>query len=254
MRNGKEIKRGRKGTGMRGGENKRQFLKEQMGGGQGRRQLNPMDPKKYQAAMTANQARLKNMGRGKKDPKRAFGALSKLTKNMNPQQLQQLQQGMGKMFGQNFGGLGAGNQAAEAFGNLTNDAQLMKGGNLQAQRMAGATGGASPLRSGGIDMDIFRNSQGFKGSQIQQLMANMGLTGPGSGTQAQGQPELGGPGINPPPQTGGPMPGWPPSGMPQPGQPATGGPRVSNPGTFFGGQQPLAKYAQQPQPGMMGSR
>lgn len=148
----------------------------------------PVDQKKYQQAMTANQARLNNLARGKKDPTKALGALSKLAKKMNPQQLQQLQQGMGNIFGQNFGGLGAGNQAANAFGNFTSDQQMGEMLNKPRPQMMA---GAAPQTSGGIDMNKLQNSQGVKGMAIQQLMANLGLTGPGSGTQAQ-------PGINPP--------------------------------------------------------
>ena len=199
---------------------------------------------------------LHNRHRAINDPKKAFGALSKLTKKMNPQQLQQLQQGMGNIFGQNFGGLGAGNQAAEALQNMSDKP---------------AGGGPGNIK------------QIMAGNKMQQLMASMGFEGPGGG--------FGGPGINPPgpppiginppgqappwppggPHTGGPMPPWrPPMGgpMPQPGLlpqpgvpgrgvmpigPMPGGPgvmgqpsmpggmqppvRVNNPGTFFGGQQ-----------------
>ena len=118
--------------------------------------------------------------RAVKDPKKAFGALSKLVKKMNPQQLQQLQQGMGNIFGQNFGGLNAGNQAAEALSGLIDEKTYRGPEVFGPGKGKYATAGA-----------------------IQNLLSQMGLTGPGG---------PGGPGINPP----GPPP--PPVGInPPPG-------------------------------------
>ena len=71
-----------------------------------------------------------------------------------------------------------------------------------------------------------------KNPVMQNLLSQMGITGPGN---------PGNPGINPPgpPPVGINPPGPPPVGINPPGPPpATGGPRVSNPDTFFGGQQP----------------
>jgi len=160
----------------------------------------PFDPKKFQQAMIGNKARQQSLKRAKKDPGKAFGALGKLAKKMNPQQLQQLQQGMSRIMGQNIGGLGAAGQAANAFGNFTSDQQMQ---DMFKQMPSIGLGGDGPMSAGGLTPGMLQNSQGVKGMQIQQLLANMGLTGPGSGTQAQGgyRPQ---PGV-----TGGPTPPTP---------------------------------------------
>ena len=189
-----------------------QQLIAQQGGGQARQPSSPRPSKeRIKQLQSATAKRSRNNTRAIKDPKRAFGALGKLAKNMNPQQLKQLQQGMGNVFGQNFKGLNAGNQAAEAFENM---------GNQSAGEFPGSF------------------NQRVAGNKIQELLGQMGFAGPG------------GPGINPPP--GQPPIGFPPGPPGVMGQPVTGGPRVSNPGTFFGGQQSQLNPQQQPMGGATG--
>lgn len=151
--------------------------------------------------------------RAAKDPEKAFGALSKLAKKMNPQQLQQLQQGMGNIFGQNFKGPNAVNKAAEALGGMINE-KTYRGPELGPGEGKHATAGA-----------------------IQNLLSQMGFTGPG---------RPGGPGINPPgpppPPVGiNPPPGQPPIGFP-PGPPGV----MGQPSLNLGGiQGPMGMTAQQ---------
>ena len=151
-----------------------------------------------------------------KDPKKAFGALSKLAGNMNPQQLKQLQQGMGDIFGQNFGDLGAGNKAAEALGGMINE-QHYYGPELGPGKGKHATAGA-----------------------IQNLLGQMGLTGPGG----PGGPGINPPGPPPPPVGINPPPGQPPIGFP-PGPPGVMGQPSLNLGQIQG---TMGMVGQPPQP------
>ena len=155
--------------------------------------------------------------------KNSFNALAKLGKKLTPEQRKQLGANMGNIFGVNPQGLGSINAMQEAYG---------------AQ---------NPMQ------------QGQSAAAVQQMLQQMGIgQGPG-GIQPPGvnppPPPPGGPGINPP-GTGDP-PAWgdpsgpgpapqPPDrdavGMPIGGGAATGAAgqtpiRVSDPGTFFGGQQ-----------------
>lgn len=219
--------------------------------------------------LVSNKAKGMTRDRAMEDPKKAFGALSKLAQKMNPQQLQQLQQGMGDILGRRipgtFGnmedflgdrsGLNLGDKAAETFSSRMTPQEFQE---LNNRRLAAGQPWSSIK-------DQFQTTQAFKAPQIHQLLANMGFTGPGSGMTGEGpypSPGLPAPGQPGNPIFEGPLPGPPPTANPgpypspglQPPGPMPGGPgvmgqpsmpggmqppvRVNNPGTFFGGQQP----------------
>ena len=173
-------------------------------------------------------SRINTRNRAQADPTRAMNALSKLTQKMTPDQLQDLQHGMGNILGTDMSSLGGRQAGIDAFNSLQ--------------------GQGTPLSG----------SQNNASAKIQSLLANLGFAGPGGytgipepGTTPGGHPVFGtppprgtvptlpgpypSPGLQPP----GPMPGGP-GVMGQPSMPGGMQPpvRVNNPGTFFGGQQP----------------
>tara|TARA_R100000655_G_scaffold53074_2_gene90934 strand:+ start:434 stop:1171 length:738 start_codon:yes stop_codon:yes gene_type:complete len=160
-------------------------------------------------------SRINTRNRAQADPTRAMNALSKLTQKMTPDQLQDLQHGMGNILGTDMSSLGGRQAGIDAFNSMP------------GQGLSGSQNNAS--------------------ANIQSLLANLGFAGPGGYT---GTPNSV-PGLTPQPGVmplpGNPQPGIPTGPMPggpgvmgQPSMPGGMQPpiRVNNPGTFFGGQQP----------------
>ena len=211
------------------------------------------DPRMWNSA----DGRVNNLNRAMKDPKKAFNALQKFAGKMSPDKQKELLGGLNKimgnrfdgsyggggMIGQDIGGLGGANQAANIFSNFTSPEDLgsTPSWDDRKKQMAAIDSGEMDHKDGYSHKAI--NSQRRKGGAIQNLLNNMGMSGPGSGYGGfPGGPQ---PGNSLPWQT---VPGAPPAG-PMPGGPGVMGQpsmpggiqppvRVNNPGTFFGGQQP----------------
>jgi hypothetical protein len=203
----------------------------------------------------------RNFDRAIKDPKKAFGALSKLAKNLSPEQQQQLQKGMnnimgrrfdrsggaepGSMIGQDIGGLNAANQAANIFGNFTGRDELKKLRDSMPRKgnRFGPKGGGIDFKAHADSLDDHREGYSYKGinskdrkaGEINKLLGQMGLLGPERGKTSDnpggrkmwddpippGQPGL----LPMPGQPGINPPGPPPVGInPPPGQPPIGFP------------------------------
>ena len=165
----------------------------------------------------------RNTDRAKSDPSRAFNALQKLLKKGR--------RGSGKKLHRNVR-----RELTKDLANRFNvEGPLGPGSAAAAQENFANMAGYGPDAVGfSLQDNVGRNTQ--------HNLAAAGLTGPGGDRSndylyGYGPPRphlgvsqtAGGPAPEPTPQT------WPPVGPPQ--TPDTGGPRVSNPDTFFGGQQ-----------------